>query len=202
VDVLRDYNGHVCSNFPVLVVAGRHLTFMSAVSPWTSPPPNYEVPSYVASTLTPYLQLPHLLSLTWIAYPILSLAFIAFRLHLSLDSANDSIASAKDGLLASCKAAETAATSAASMPRYLAIASNEQFVHVVNGSLNAARETLVLALTAMEGIINFIVDIYRSTFLCFLELIVRGSLALLLGAVNEVCFDLPFSRVVSVDRFL
>ena len=174
---------------------------MSAVSPWTAPPPTYEVPSYVASTLTPYLQLPHLLSLTWIAYPILSLAFIAFRLNLSLSSANDSIASAKDDLLASCKAAETAATSAASMPRYLAIASNEQFVHAVNSSLDAARETLVLALTAMEGIINFIVDIYRSTLLCFLELIVRGALALLIDAVNEVRLYFPVSGVISVDIF-
>lgn len=38
----------------------------------------------------------------------------------------------------------------------------------------------------MEAIIEFIIDIYRSTFLCFLELIIRGGLALLIGAVQEV----------------
>ncbi|KAG6820285.1 hypothetical protein H0H93_002897 [Arthromyces matolae] len=139
-----------------------------------------------SSTLTPYLQLPHLLSLTWLAYPILSLIFVAFRLQISLSSARDDVANARRDLLASCQAAEKAATSAASMPRFLAIASNDQFADIVNGSLNAARSTLVLALTVMEAIINFIVDIYRSTFLCFLELVVRGGLELLISAVNEL----------------
>jgi hypothetical protein len=154
--------------------------------PWNAPPPTYDAPSYMSSTLTPYLQLPHLLSLTWLAYPILSLAFVAFRLQLSLASSQDSVANAKDNLLASCKAAEGAATSTASMPRFMAIASNEQFADAVNGTLNEARATLVLAITVMESIVNFIIDIYRSTFLCFLELVVRGGLAILIGAVQEV----------------
>ncbi|KAG6868386.1 hypothetical protein C0993_003802 [Termitomyces sp. T159_Od127] len=153
------------------------------MSAWNAPPPTYDPPS--SSTLTPYLQLSHILSLTWLAYPILSLIFVAFRLQLSQASAQEDIASAKSNLLASCQAAEKAATSAASMPRYMAIASNDQFADIVNGSLNAARATLVFALTAMEGIINFIIDLYRSTFLCFLELVVRGGLEILIGAVNE-----------------
>lgn len=72
------------------------------------------------------------------------------------------------------------------MPRYMAIATNKQFADAANGSINAARATLVMSLTMMEAIINFIIDLYRSTFLCFLELVVRGGLALLIGAVNEV----------------
>lgn len=44
------------------------------------------------------------------------------------------------------------------------------------------------SLTIVEAIIEFVIDIYRSTFLCFLELIIRGGLALLIGAVQEVCF--------------
>ncbi|KAF9529255.1 hypothetical protein CPB83DRAFT_765437, partial [Crepidotus variabilis] len=157
------------------------------MSNWNIPPPTYDAHSTTSTTtLTPYLQLPHLLSLTWLAYPVLSLIFVAFRLQLSLDDATKGIASAKDDLLASCKAAEEAATTAASMPRYLALATNRQFVEAVNGSMNAARATLVLALTIMEAIINFIVDIYRSTFLCFLELVVRGGLSVLITAVQEL----------------
>ncbi|KAI0072507.1 hypothetical protein K474DRAFT_1604961 [Panus rudis PR-1116 ss-1] len=155
---------------------------------WMSPPPVYDASrstpvSY--TTLTPYLQLSHILSLTWLAYPIISLLFVAFRLQISSASAQDAVANAKGDLLTSCKAAETAATSAASMPRYLAVASNQQITDAVNGSLNAARATLVLALTIMEAIINFIIDIYRSTFLCFLELVVRGGLSIIIGAVQE-----------------
>lgn len=149
-----------------------------------SPPPVYD--SAMSTSLRPYLELPHLLSLTWLAYPIISLLFVVFRLQSSGDSIQSSVASAKENLLASCKAAEGAASSTASFPRYMAIAANQQFTDSVNGTLNGARAALVLTLTVMEGIINFLVDIYRSTFLCFIELIVRGTLAVLISATEEV----------------
>lgn len=142
--------------------------------------------SQYTSTLTPYLQLPHLLSLTWLAYPILSLLFVAFRLQLSLSASQDAVANAKDDLLTSCTAAEQAATSAASMPRIMAIATNQQFMDSVNATLEGARLVLTTSLTIVEAIINFVVDIYRSTLLCFLELVVRGGLSILISAVQEV----------------
>jgi hypothetical protein len=150
-----------------------------------SPPPVYD--SAMSTSLRPYLELPHLLSLSWVAYPIISLLFVIFRLQASGSSAESSVASAKENFLASCKAAEGAASSAASFPRYMALAANQQFTDAVNGTLNGARDALVLSLTVMEGIINFLVDIYRSTFLCFVELIVRGTLSVLISAVQEVC---------------
>ena len=157
---------------------------MSAIN-WNVPPPTYDDHS-MTTTLTPYLQLPHLLSLTWLAYPVLSLIFVAFRVQLSLASAQNGIATAKNDLLASCNAAEQAATAAASMPRYMALATNKQFADAVNGSMDGARAALVMALTVMEAIINFIIDTYRSTFLCFLELVVRGGLSIVIAAVQEV----------------
>ncbi|EJD03199.1 uncharacterized protein FOMMEDRAFT_20366 [Fomitiporia mediterranea MF3/22] len=164
---------------------------MSAISPttrrWMSPPPIYEAPvAREGTTLTPYLTLPYILSLTWLAYPIISVLFVAFRLAISSASAQDSVADAKANLLASCAAAEKAATVAASLPRYMAIGTNKQIADAVNGTMNAARATLVLSLTIVEGIINFMIDIYRSTFFCFLELVVRGGLSLLIEAVNDI----------------
>ncbi|EIM91201.1 uncharacterized protein STEHIDRAFT_165567 [Stereum hirsutum FP-91666 SS1] len=161
----------------------------SPTTRWMSPPPVYDNRLNVPGSnnkLTPYLQLPHLLSLTWLAYPILSLIFIVFRLQISSDSAQTSIANAKDDLLASCQAAQTAGASVVSMPRYMAIATNEQISDAVNGTMNAARAALILSLTIMETIINFLVDIYRSTFLCFVELIVRGGLSVLISAVQDI----------------
>ena len=149
-----------------------------------SPPPVYD--SAMTTSLKPYLELPHLLSLAWVAYPILSLLFVAFRLMASGDSAQSSVESAKANLLASCKAAERAASSTASFPRYMALAVNQQYTDAVNATLNGARGALVLTLTAMEGIINFLVDIYRSTFLCFIELIIRGTLSVLISVTQEV----------------
>lgn len=152
-----------------------------------TPPPVYDsTPPISDSGLTPYLQLSHILSLTWLAYPILSLIFIAFRLNISSESAQTAINNAKGDLLTGCQAAQRAASSAASMPRFMALATNDQIVDAVNASMNAAREALILSLTIMEAIINFIVDTYRSTFLCFLELVVRGGLSLIIGATQEV----------------
>jgi len=155
----------------------------------SSPPPVYAAHSTIQTyntTLRPYLQLPYLLSLTWLAYPIISLIFVIFRLQLSSQSAQVAVANAKGDLLTACQAAEQAATAAASAPRYMAIATNQLFADSINGSMNDARAALILALTVMEAIINFLIDIYRSTFLCFLELIVGGALALLIAAVQEV----------------
>ena len=152
-----------------------------------SPPPVYDtIPRVSDSGLTPYLQLSHILSLTWLAYPILSLIFIAFRLSISSDSAQTAISNAKGDLLTGCQAAQQAASAAASMPRFMALATNDQIIDGVNASMDAARDALILSLTIMEAIMNFIVDTYRSTFLCFLQLVVGGGLSLLIGATQEV----------------
>ncbi|KIY53635.1 hypothetical protein FISHEDRAFT_7328, partial [Fistulina hepatica ATCC 64428] len=135
--------------------------------------------------LEPYLELPHLLSLSWLAYPILSLIFIAFRLLLSLSSAQEDISTAKRTLLASCLAAEKAATTTASLPRYMAVRTNDLYSDMVNASFDGARVALTMTLTAMEEIINFIVDVYRSTLLCFVELVIRGALAIVISALDE-----------------
>jgi hypothetical protein len=154
---------------------------------WMSPPPVYDSRLTVSNSgLTPYLQLSHILSLTWLASPILSLLFVAFRLLLSSDSAQVAVNNAKGDLLTGCQAAQQAASAAASMPRFMAIATNEQITDAVNASMNGARDALILSLTVMEAVINFLVDIYRSTFLCFLELVIGGGLSLILGATQEV----------------
>ena len=136
---------------------------------------------------TPYLQLPHLLSLAWLAYPIISLIFVAFRLQLSLASAQSGLDTAQNDILSSCYAAQQAATGAASLPRYLALASNKQFADAANDAMEAARAALILSLDVLEVTLNFIIDWYRSTFLCVIELVVQGGLSLVIDAVQAVC---------------
>ncbi|KAG6377250.1 hypothetical protein JVT61DRAFT_1310 [Boletus reticuloceps] len=117
------------------------------------------------------------------SHPLSYMAGLSYHLF---GEAQASVANAKDDLLAACHAAEHAATLAASMPQYLAIATNQQFADAINGTMNGAREALILALTCMEAIINFLIGIYCSTFLCFLELVVVGGLGLLISAVQEI----------------
>ena len=78
-------------------------------------------------------------------------------------------------------------TAASSLPWYMAIGANRQIADAVNDTMDGAREALVLSLTVLEAILNFVIDIYCSTFLCFLELVVGGGLSILIGAVQEVC---------------
>lgn len=141
-------------------------------------------------TYTPYLQLPHLLSLTWLAYPIISLIFVAFRLQLSLASAENGLNTARNDILSSCNAAQKAATGTASLPRYLAMTSNRQFADAANGSMEAARAALILSLDVLETTLNFIIDFYRSTLLCFIGLVIEGGFSLVSGAVEAVCKSL------------
>jgi hypothetical protein len=45
---------------------------------------------------------------------------------------------------------------------------------------------LISSLTATEALIEFVIDMYRSTFLCLLELVIRGGLSVVIAAVSEV----------------
>ncbi|KAJ7799325.1 hypothetical protein B0H14DRAFT_3491687 [Mycena olivaceomarginata] len=49
--------------------------------------------------------------------------------------------------------------------------------------LPACPDALDLSLSVVEAAIDYFVDTYRSTFLCFLELVVQGGLAVLAAAV-------------------
>lgn len=129
-------------------------------SRWNSspPPPTYndhdQMPILATSApnsqlqpngLAPYLTLHHHLSLTWLATPILSLIFVAFRLIISTADAQNASDDAKRDLLASCNAAQTAASVAVNLPRYMAQGINKDIELSVNASIDAARNTMVFA---------------------------------------------------------
>ncbi|KAJ6570421.1 hypothetical protein B0H10DRAFT_2353933 [Mycena sp. CBHHK59/15] len=134
----------------------------------------------------PYLEFAHLISLTWLAYPILSLGFVIFNLQLALSAVEANAQNAKSALLSSCYAAQAASSASASLPRYIAISLNKSYSTAINDSLNAAQAALDLSITVVEAVIDFFVDTYRSTFLCFLELVVQAGLAVLAAAVAEI----------------
>ncbi|KAF8710863.1 plasma membrane fusion involved in cytogamy, partial [Rhizoctonia solani] len=168
---------------------------MSFAAPrFASPPPVYasdplNAPQAHFTSLKPYLTLPYLLSLTWLATPIISLLFIIFRLIISQGAAQDGVEDAKGVLIASCAAAERAAQGVGSIGSFMAAGTNRQIEAAVNGTINASRATMIFRqvdLTALQGIIEFVIDMYRSIFLCFLELVVRGGLAIIIGALTEV----------------
>ncbi|KAG8795929.1 plasma membrane fusion protein prm1, partial [Serendipita sp. 398] len=139
-----------------------------------------------ASRLRPYLTTAQLISLAAFASPIISLLFVLFRLRASSDVAQQSVNEAKSSLQASCLAAERAASVGASLPRYLAQGVNEQITDGVRATMEGVRIGLTLSLIATEALIEFCIDLYRSTFLCLLELVIRGGLSVLIASVSEI----------------
>jgi hypothetical protein len=96
------------------------------------------------SRLRPYLTTPQLISLAAFASPLISLLFILFRLSASSDVAQQSVADAKGSFQASCLAAERAASVGASLPRYLAIGTNEKLTESVRATIEGVRIVLTL----------------------------------------------------------
>ncbi|KAJ7755607.1 hypothetical protein B0H14DRAFT_3166404 [Mycena olivaceomarginata] len=133
----------------------------------------------------PYLTLVHRISLTWLAYPIFALGFVTFNLQIVLSGVDADVQNAKTALLASCYGAQAASSASASLPRYMAMSVNRGYSIAVNDALTTAQAALNDSLTVVEAIIDFFVDTYRSTFLCFLQLVVQAGLAVLGAATAE-----------------
>ena len=136
--------------------------------------------------LQPWLGLRARLFLSPISIPLISLLFVACRLLMSSRDVTDSVDSAKAKLLTACDAIEGTASLAASLPHFLAAATNAQLAQSVTATVHGAAHVFDLSITAIEKILTYIVDSYRSLFLCFMELLVRGSLAVLIEAVQLI----------------
>lgn len=174
-----------------------------ATSPESEAPPSYDRqeaasrPSLVPkcfgrkeltskSTLGPWLGLRARLFLSPISIPLLSLVFVASRLIMSSHDVTDSVTSTKARLLSACDAAEGTASLAASLPHFLAATTSAQLAESVTAAVHGSARVFDLSITAIEKILTYIVDTYRSLFLCFMELLVRGSLAVLIEAVQLI----------------
>ncbi len=126
------------------------------------------------------------LFLSPISIALISLIFVASRLLSSSSDLDDSVASAKAKLLTGCFNLEHTASLAASFPHFLASATNLQLAQSVTSTVQGAARVFDLSLTAIEKILTYIVSSYRSLFLCFMELLVRGALAVLIEAVQLI----------------
>ncbi|EGG07065.1 uncharacterized protein MELLADRAFT_85972 [Melampsora larici-populina 98AG31] len=133
----------------------------------------------------PYLGLRARISLAWLAYPILIIILILIQLFLTLGSVGDGVLDAKRDLAASCAGFEGAASVAASIPHFMAQQTNEFIVSSAENIVHGLATVLDLSIRAIEAIILYIVDTYRSLYLCLAEFVVRGSLALLISAAEE-----------------
>ncbi|CAG8456389.1 11843_t:CDS:2 [Acaulospora morrowiae] len=134
----------------------------------------------------PYIGLRAKLSLAWVAYPIISLFIIVLRLIFVMSSIQPFVNDVKADAMKACGALELATSTITSLPHFTADGFNRATVNVVNLSIKGFTETLDLSILALEGIIFWIIKVFRSTYKCLLELSVRASVSISLETVNAL----------------
>ncbi|BGP51676.1 plasma membrane fusion protein prm1 [Rhodotorula kratochvilovae] len=158
------------------------------------PPPSYPVhlpfgtPAYpqpYQRALKPYLGPRAHLSLSWLSQHFLALLLVLVALAFLLAQIPALVADAKSSLNAACAGVEGAASVAVSLPHYMADGVNEMNVRAVNALSEGAGTVLDLMLQALEAIVLFMIDMYRSLFLCLLDLAVHGSITVLVKGIEE-----------------
>ncbi|GEM10975.1 plasma membrane fusion protein PRM1 [Rhodotorula toruloides] len=123
-------------------------------------PPSYPVhlpPSYPPRpVLRPYLGPRAHISLSWLSQEFLALLLLLIALAFLLASIPALTRDAKASLTSACAGVEGAASVAVSLPHYMA-----------------------------DGVNDFIIDTYRSLYLCLLDLAVHGSITVLVKGIEE-----------------
>ncbi|PWN32179.1 uncharacterized protein FA14DRAFT_126849, partial [Meira miltonrushii] len=134
----------------------------------------------------PWLGLRSRLFLSVFTPALASLLFVGVGVLSSSSDANKRANETKDQLMSACVATQKAASTLASMPYYFAQNFNEQTSEAIENTVHGLARVLLLAMTAIEKILTFMVNMYKSLLLCFIQLLVRGSLALLISAVDAM----------------
>lgn len=116
-------------------------------------------------TLPPYLTLRPQLLLCLFSPFILSLLFTCIHLTLNSSDIKANIAHGKRDLLAACARAEDRMSIIASMPRYIAQHANRGTDQAVEDIVRGLGRILTLIIVALEAILVFFVNSYRSLFL-------------------------------------
>ncbi|GAA5863593.1 hypothetical protein JCM3774_006541 [Rhodotorula dairenensis] len=139
----------------------------------------------VAAGLNPYLGARAHLSLSWLSQHFLALVLVLVTLAYLLTAIPTLVREAKLSLSAACQGVQGAANVAVSMPHYMADGVNELNVKAINAITHGAGTMLDLLLQALEAIVLFMIDMYRSLYLCLLDLAVHGSITVLVRGIEE-----------------
>ncbi|CAI2172695.1 17893_t:CDS:2 [Funneliformis geosporum] len=140
------------------------------------------------------------LSQSWIEYAIISLIIITIRLFISIKSIGPLVERAKDKAISSCSSLELTASAVVSLPHIMAGGFNRATVDSVNLAIRGFAKTIDLSLVAIEGIITWLIHVYKRTYLCLLEFAVRGSIGALSESVKVLGLDALNENIPSMDE--
>jgi hypothetical protein len=136
--------------------------------------------------LKPFLGLAPRLWLTAFNPGFLPLIFTIASVAATRKSTNELAAQLKNSVLDACAQIAAGAGTLQALPRYLAMQTNAEVLRATRATVLAVGSGIMHSITVIEVVLNFIVDTYRSLLLCTIQLVVTGSLELLISAVQTV----------------
>ncbi|OCF79039.1 plasma membrane fusion protein PRM1 [Kwoniella mangroviensis CBS 8886] len=180
---------HVIPLTPHLRPPFAHYHSSSTLPPTPHTPYSPQAPSNSGESptrLRPYLSLSPRILLTFFSPYLLPIILTIAHMFQNRSSTASLAASLKQSMLSACSGLAKGAASIQTMPRYLAMQTNEEVVRATQASILAVGSMLMDAVTIIEVVVEFIVDTYRSLLLCTIELVVRGTLEILIAAVDTI----------------
>jgi hypothetical protein len=134
---------------------------------------------------TPYLGLRARLSQVWINKWTILLLLVLARVLLAIQGLDNNIASAKAKALSACTSVENVGSAMASMPHYMSGGVNAMAASGVTKAVNGLMSMLTLAVTGVEEIVLFIINMMTSTYICLITLVVGGALHAALEVIDK-----------------
>ncbi|WVQ74452.1 hypothetical protein IAR50_004053 [Cryptococcus sp. DSM 104548] len=150
---------------------------------YSPPPPSQRL---ATTPLRPYLALLPRIILTFFSPCLLPMILTIAHLIQNRSSTTSLAASLKSSVLSACSGLAKGAASVQAMPRYLAMQTNQETIRATQATILAVGTMLMDAITIIKVVVNFVVDTYRSLLLCTVELAVRGTLEILISAVQTI----------------
>lgn len=135
--------------------------------------------------LLPYPGLAARISQSWVSHILLSILIVGLNILINQHDVNSSASTIKSELLSSCSALEQTSSLAVSLPHYLASNMNDVTASGAEHVVRGAGEAMNLAIEAVEEILVFIVDTYRSMYVCLAFMVVNGGVKALNDAAQE-----------------
>lgn len=135
---------------------------------------------------TPYIQLLARLSQSWLNYWTILLLLVLFRLLFVTQHLKQSLADGQVDVNIACREVQSAASTAVSMPHYLTQGVNALIKLGIDEAVAGMSLTVRGLLTAVEALVLFFINAFKSTYLCLLKLAVGGALDVVADAVEDV----------------
>jgi hypothetical protein len=163
---------HFDSTFPTVPTSlstdGHGMRDHYAVQDHTTERPS----THTLQDITPYLGLRARLSQVWVNRWTVLILLVLVRVLIATGNLHHDLDSAKVRALSACTSVESMGSAMASMPHYMSQGTNELAAKGVEKAVNGLESMLFMAVTALEEIFVFVINMMYGTYECLITLAV------------------------------